>query len=231
MKTEENSITTEPPAQAATSAASEPSTLCSGALRRPDPSGNPQPSTQAGPSRQRNGAIARLPKATRRRINEMLDDGTSYLQIIAALGDEGKGLNEDIMTRWKTGGYQDHLREQRLLEQCRTRQLASLELLAQNSSLNSFQATQQLASAQICQVLAEFGPEMFRDAVTASPHNLFRMLNTFARLTNGGLKCERHLADEALRKEQLALEASPKKHKKGMSKKSIREMKDRLSLM
>lgn len=219
MKTEENSITTEPPAQAATSAASEPSTL------------NPQPSTQAGPSRQRNGAIARLPKATRRRINEMLDDGTSYLQIIAALGDEGKGLNEDIMTRWKTGGYQDHLREQRLLEQCRTRQLASLELLAQNSSLNSFQATQQLASAQICQVLAEFGPEMFRDAVTASPHNLFRMLNTFARLTNGGLKCERHLADEALRKEQLALQASPKKHKKGMSKKSIREMKDRLSLM
>ena len=199
----------------------------------PEPSTlNPQPSTDpppVGPSRQRNGAIARLPKATRRRINEMLDDGMSYLQIIASLGDEGKGLNEDIMTRWKTGGYQDHLREQRLLQQCRARQFAALEMLAQNSSLNSFQATQQLASAQICEVLAENGPEMFRDAVSASPHNLFRMLNTFARLTNGGLKCERHLVEEALRKEQLAVEVSSKK--KGMSKKSIREMKDRLSLM
>jgi len=224
MKTEGN---TESHAPALTG--SEPSTL------------NPQPSTGGslqssgepppqGPSRQRRSAIARLPKATRRRINEAIDDGIEYGEIIASLGEEGKNLNTDIMHRWKTGGYQDYLREQRLLDQCRARQEAALELLTKNNPLNSFQATQQLASAQICEVLAEIGPEMFREALTTSPHNLFRMLNTFARLTNGGLKCERHLADEAQRKEQLADEASPKK-KKGMSKKSVREMKDRLNLM
>jgi len=67
---------------------------------------------------------------------------------------------------------------------------------------------------------------------TKSPADGASSLWTFAprRLTNGGLKCERHLADEAQRKEQLADGASPKK-KKGMSKKSVREMKDRLSLM
>ena len=223
MKTEENSISTAPPAEAATSVGPEPSI---------HESNNPPIQVPVGPSRQRRSAIARLPKATRRRINEAIDDGIEYGEVIASLGEEGKNLNTDIMHRWKTGGYQDYLREQRLLDQCRARQEAALELLTKNNPLNSFQATQQLASAQICEVLAEIGPEMFRDALTASPHNLFRMLNTFARLTNGGLKCERHLADEAERKERRAEESAPrKKGKKGMSKDSIREMKDRLNLM
>ena len=223
MKTEENTEPNAPVLDDGAAVASAPSI---------QESTNPSIQVPVGPARQRRSAIARLPKATRRRINEAIDDGIEYGEIIASLGEDAKGLNTDIMHRWKIGGYQDYLREQRLLEQCRARQEAALELLTKNNPLNSFQATQQLASAQICEVLAEIGPEMFRDALTASPHNLFRMLNTFARLTNGGLKCERHLADEAERQERRTEAAdSSKKSKKGMSKKSIREMKDRLSLM
>src|ERR1700748_337231 len=66
------------------------------------------------PPRRRRGEVARLPKEIRERINEMIDDGFPYKRIIEALGDHGKGLNEDIMHRWKTGGYQDYLNEQRL---------------------------------------------------------------------------------------------------------------------
>ena len=69
----------------------------------------------------RTGTIARLPRTVRRRTNEMLDDGYTYKAIIKAIGDVGAELNEDMMTRWKAGGYQDYLREQRLLEQCRMR--------------------------------------------------------------------------------------------------------------
>ena len=41
----------------------------------------------------------------------MLDDGYTYKAIIKAIGDVGAELNEDMMTRWKAGGYQDYLRE------------------------------------------------------------------------------------------------------------------------
>src|SRR5258708_1889402 len=66
-------------------------------------------------NRGRTGKVARLSKELRQRINEMLDDGLTYLEIIKNLGDNAKDLNEDIMYRWKRGGYQDYLREQRIL--------------------------------------------------------------------------------------------------------------------
>src|SRR5438309_10005047 len=45
-----------------------------------------QPST-AQKHRHRNGHVARLPKEIRQRINEMLDDGFAYKQIIENLGE------------------------------------------------------------------------------------------------------------------------------------------------
>src|SRR6266536_4879043 len=60
----------------------------------------------------RNGNIAKLPKATRDRINSWLDDGHSYPQIIKDLGEEGKDLKPTHFTQWFQGGYQDYLRHQ-----------------------------------------------------------------------------------------------------------------------
>ena len=44
----------------------------------------------------RHGRVARLPKETRDKINEMISDGVPYKEIVEALGDEGRPLNEDI---------------------------------------------------------------------------------------------------------------------------------------
>jgi hypothetical protein len=55
------------------------------------------------------------------------------------------------------------------------------------------------------------------------------MLNAFSRLANGGLKCERHLADEAKRKAESS--TRPRRVKKGISRASIREMERKLNLM
>jgi hypothetical protein len=159
----------------------------------------------------------------------MLDDGLTYLEIIKNLGDNAKDLNEDIMYRWKRGGYQDYLREQRILDQCRLRQERAFDLLRDGSHVNGFQATQQLATAQICETVAELGGDILREALIANPLNYFRMLNSFARLTNGGLKCERHLAEEADRKTKLEKAAAPRK--KGITPESVKEMQDKLNLM
>ena len=56
------------------------------------------------------------------------------------------------------------------------------------------------------------------------------MLNSFARLTNGGLRCERHLIDEAERQAKLASEKLPQP-KKGLSPEAKDEMIEKLNLM
>jgi hypothetical protein len=67
-------------------------------------------------ARYRRGTVARLPKILRDRINHMLEDGLSYTQIARELGADANGLRADHIRRWKSGGYQDYLREQRLIQ-------------------------------------------------------------------------------------------------------------------
>jgi hypothetical protein len=62
--------------------------------------------------RRRAGKIARLPKPVREQINRMLQDGVPYAGIIASLGEAGKGLNKDNMSRWRKADHQDWLTNQ-----------------------------------------------------------------------------------------------------------------------
>jgi hypothetical protein len=181
------------------------------------------------PARHRRGNIARLPKDLRQRVNEMLDDGLPYNQIIESLGEHGRDISDDAVGSWKGGGYQDYLRELRIVEQCRYRQGLAFDFAAKRSPINGFQATQQIAAAQICEAVAILGPDILRDALVANPLNYFRMLNSFARLTTGGLKCDRHLADQAER--AAALEKTKSPRKKGMSARAVKEMNEKLNLM
>ena len=181
-------------------------------------------------SRKRRGIVAHLPKAIRDRINEMLDDGLTYPQIRKELGPDGKDLTDDHIRRWKAGGYQDHLREQRIIEQCRLRQHRALTLLQSKSSISGFQATQQIASSQICEIIAEIGADILREALMANPMNYFRTLNAFARLSNGGLRCERHLLDEAQRLFEQSQKQLPAQEK-GITPESVKQMQDKLNLM
>jgi len=177
----------------------------------------------------RTGTVARLPKPVRDEINQLLDDGLSYPQLIRQLGASGKPLDPDHIRRWKSGGYQDYLREQRLLQQCRLRQELALDLVREKQRVSGFQATQQLASAQICGVVADVGAEILREALIANPLNYFRMLNAFSRIAAGGLKCERHLADELVRK--ALLERKTHRSKKGITRKSQKQMESKLNLL
>src|SRR5439155_26806962 len=65
------------------------------------PASSPDPKHSHG----RTGKVARLPKRARDTINQMMLDGHTYLEIITALGDDGKELNEDNLSTWKSGGY------------------------------------------------------------------------------------------------------------------------------
>src|SRR6476620_937085 len=63
--------------------------------------------------RRRRGKIAALPEAVREQINVMLEDGVPYANIITRLGETGKSLSEDALSRWFKTSFQDW-REARL---------------------------------------------------------------------------------------------------------------------
>ena len=196
----------------------------------PGPSSSEPAPAKNSFSRSRRGTVARLPKILRDRINQMLDDGLTYAQVIHELGNDVTGLNPEHIRRWKSGGYKDYLREQRLIQQCLARTDRVLDLLRQPGHIHAFQATQQIATAQICQTLAEVGPDILRESLAANPLNYFRMLNSFSRLANGALKCERLLDEQA----QAAASAQPQPAdapKKGLSPETIKELNDKLHLL
>src|SRR6266576_1871265 len=94
-------------------------TLASGLRTQDGPTAivNLPSSTKA--SHRRNGNVARLPKAVRDQLNEMLLDGVPYRQIIKRLGEHGRSLSVNNISNWKTdGGFDEFLREQQRLKEC-----------------------------------------------------------------------------------------------------------------
>ena len=182
-------------------------------------------------SRCRRGTIAHLPKTLRDQINEMLDDGVPYTAIRQHLGEHGNDLTKDSIGRWKRGsGYREHLRDLRLLEQSRSRYELTLDLARQEQGIDVFQAAHKIAAGLICDAVADIGADSLREAVKANPLNFLRMLHSLSRLTNGGLKCERHLADQPAPNPQSQNQPPPGS-KKGFSSGSLKQMQDALELM
>ena len=71
--------------------------------------------------RTRNGKIARLPDATRDRVNRMIDDGFRYHEIITALGPPGTpelpyAISEMNLSNWFKGGYREYRDRKDLLD-------------------------------------------------------------------------------------------------------------------
>src|SRR5579862_4219831 len=76
----------------------------------------------------RTGKIARLPRAIREELNHRLDDGQAGPEIIAWLNGlkeckamlserfEGRPINEQNLSDWKQGGYEDWRRQEETIE-------------------------------------------------------------------------------------------------------------------
>ncbi len=178
--------------------------------------------------RHRNGKVARLPKATRDKINQMILDGLPYLEIIRKLRKAGKGLTDQCLSTWKAGGYEDWLKEQQRVQDCRLSQELAIDLANESTGIESFQAASKIAAAQICEALVELGADTIRKAIAADPLNGLRMLNTLSRLTAGGLRCEHHLAQQAERQAKLE---SPRTKSGGLKPAMRKQIEKELKLL
>ena len=193
----------------------------------PDPSGS-EPAPAKNPfSRSRRGTVARLPKILRDRINQMLDDGLSYAHIIRELGSDANGLATTHISSWKTGGYQDYLRQQQRLDQCRPSHDLLATFASQCQGTESYQAAPKIAAALLCETFIDLGPETIRRALEQNPMNAFRLLNALARILSGGLRSERFLAQKA-QHDATAAAAEPVK---GLKPQTFGQINDKLRLL
>ena len=137
------------------------------------------------PNGRRTGKIARLPKEARDTINQMILDGRTYKEVIQALGPSGNDINEDNLSNWKLGGYQDWLRLQQRVDQQQANFEMALDLVRQNAGLTIQKAARQIVAAQICQLLLDFDPTAVAAAILENPELYTRLINALARLSEG----------------------------------------------
>src|SRR3974390_1253294 len=81
------------------------------------------------PPRRPRGKIARLPKATRDKLNVMLRDGVKYDEVLARLPEDAKDISPRNISNWHTGpSYQQWLVHQEWLEELRSDQEPAFDL-------------------------------------------------------------------------------------------------------
>ena len=144
----------------------------------------------------RNGKIARLPKAVRDKINQMIDDGRTYPQIIKDLGDDAKDLKPNHFSEWRKGGYQDYLRHQEWRDQLRILRENGADMTELTDGPKFQETLVQIALTEIFRVLEQ--RELKPDSL-----NYIRLFNALARLNREALGLRKY--NDQLAKEEKEL--------------------------
>src|SRR6266446_6854156 len=142
----------------------------------------------------RNGKVARLPLALREQINHMLDDGVPYKKIIAKLGEAGKHLNEDSISNWRLGGYQDYLKAQLVNDRARTQTEAAADVVRETGHLGPAklqQVCQEIALLQYLRTLMDHGDQLAQDSLKKNPAKMITLMNTCCNMANSGLAIDK----------------------------------------
>jgi hypothetical protein len=189
----------------------------------PLPVSNPLASL-VDPGNRRKGKVARKTNEVRNRINSMILDGVPYADIIAALGEEGKDLNDQNLTNWRMGGYQDWLRDHDCFEAQRARNEAAADLAFKQGS-KIHQATIQVAAANMLRLVLDLKPSALQHILEDDPDKYTRILNALVRLSDGQLRCEQH----QVKQEQQTRTSARKEG--GISQAKLAQAKEALELM
>src|SRR6266446_3318986 len=143
----------------------------------------------------RNGKVARLPVELRDQINRLLDDGVPYKTIIEKLGDAGKHLNEDNLTNWRHGGFQDYIRAQAINERARAQIEVAADLVrdtpAQLQSPRIREAVNQIALLSYFDTLLEHGDHIAGESLKKNPAKMITLINSMCNLTNSARQFEK----------------------------------------
>ena len=153
-------------------------------------------------SARRNSQIARLPKEVRQHVNEMLDDGSTSLQVTAWLAEQGHGqFNEMVISRWRNGGYQDWLTAQERLDERQYK----LELAQQHATAGDpvfHDAGVNIIAQEFYDAFSRLNFEELAAKARENPDKLIRLLQIFIQFNAYCLRRDKHRND--LQRQQKA---------------------------
>jgi hypothetical protein len=200
----------------------------------PDPSASAAPPPTSVPQEKshgrRKGKIGHRPKHVRDRLNEMLQDGVPYLQIIERLGPEGQDLNEVNLSNWKSGGYLDWLREMQIADAIQAKYELAESIVARSAEGNAAgQAVLRVIAANLCEFLADTDPATLRESLLSDADKFTRFVNSMVRLAEGGIKCELHKFRQQDRAAQAARQDA-KSQTAGISDQALETAEEKLKL-
>jgi hypothetical protein len=144
-------------------------------------------------SSRRNGKVARLPAAMRDQINHLMDDAVPYKVVIEKLGPAGQHLNEDNLSNWRLGGYQDYLKAQAINDRARIQTEAAADIVRDSGHLDPRQLKQacsEIALLQYIDTLYEHGEQLARDALMKNPAKMITLMNACCNMSNTNIAIE-----------------------------------------
>jgi hypothetical protein len=133
-----------------------------------------------------------MPKEDRQSLNEMLRDGLPYTAILKKFANKKYNLNEDVLSRWYSGGYQDWLDEQACLDEMRVRLDFASDVVTHPNANRLTEASLRVALLRMYNLLLDFDPIDFKEALSTSPGLYAKILDSVCKLTSGAIKQEKH---------------------------------------
>ena len=152
----------------------------------------PAPSHQHTPRSPR-GKIARLPKATRDKLNVMLRDGLKYDDIRDNLGDEAKNISSRNISNWHTSpSYERWLLERDWLENLRLDQESAFDLLDDFDAAKFNEAALQLAVTRLFLAFRHIDAGDLNQKLGGNAQSFARLVNALARASRETTNIEKY---------------------------------------
>ena len=164
-------------------------------------------------TKRRNGKVARLPAELRDQINCMMANGIHYRAIIQSLGEAGKGLNEDNLTNWRKGGYQDYLNAQLLQQRARAQAEAAAGAVGAVGDLDAStleRACNTLALLHYFQALKHHGGRIAQESLKKNPAKMLTLMNTICNVSHNALTIQRNRDKTKALEDLLILRGDPR---------------------
>jgi len=189
--------------------------------------------------RKRNGKIASLPFDLRSQVNQWLLDGVPNIEIARRLDERGfPGINNDNVSTWFRGGFEEWKMDQERLEKLAQRRDAALEMVKQagkDGALTISDANQLYLASMVNETLAEFDPKALQLTLDENPKQFFDLAKVItsqaaeiSRREKLELDFQKYRDDVAKAKAEIA---SAAKQQNGLSEETLRKIEEAAKLL
>jgi hypothetical protein len=183
-------------------------------------------------SNARTGKIARAPFDVRTRANELLRDGAKASAVIKFLESRDIfGVNEQNVTNWRDGGYQDWLKEQSRLDDMRAKREFAMEIVRQNEGSKIHEAGLNMAASQIFELLEDFDAAAMRESLKNDPENYSRIVGALAKISKESLTFQKYRDLVAEQKRKLEAVIKTQFQKGGVTKEAREEFEREVGML